>query len=706
MKAKVILFSTLGLLFGSLHAQTFVPAHISYQGRVADSSGAGLGTGAPVNRKVIFRLFDASVGGNRLWTEEQTVTFSNGEFSVLLGNGTTATGTAAGESRPALDTVFTTGSTERYLQITVDNGDNTITAADQPISPRQRMTSTAYTFRARAAESVVTGQDLLMNDSANHGLGWYGSGRPFNGATINGPVLFGQGGGALGTKNGAAQTTAMTWTASGVAFPQTVTFSQGMSGNGSGLTSLNASQLSSGTVPPSLIPGLDASKITSGVFDLNRMPTLDNAKITSLDASKLFGTMPTGVIPTLDINSKVSGSLDISSRTTGTLPDNRLSSNVALLNRGGQTFGGTNFFQGEVHASLGMSARALDLAWFGGTPFLDFSRNNADYNARIILHGNHLSFECEKFAFQGPVDVYSGLWVQNNLIINSRVGIGTQSPNSPLHVVGTGDNISYTDRSTMNAVGFHDDANVGYANAASIYASGMIMSPAFIAYSDERTKKIQGVSSGDIDLLTLMRIQVTNYEHHDYIAKGKSPQKKVIAQQVEQVFPQAVSKSVDVIPDIYQLATHKDGWVLLKTDLKVGERVRLISGQSQEVYEVLEIDENHSKFRTGFITNAADVFVYGREVKDFRSVDYDAISMLNVSATQQIKKEKDAEVQALQAETAALRARIATQQKEIAALRAADKARDAKLAAIEKLLLSPDKPSARPVSLKRGDGAE
>ena len=32
------------------------------------------------------------------------------------------------------------------------------------------------------------------------------------------------------------------------------------------------------------------------------------------------------------------------------------------------------------------------------------------------------------------------------------------------------------------------------------------------------------------------------------------------------------------------------------------------------------------------------VFVYGREVKDFRNVDYEAIAMLNVSATQELNR--------------------------------------------------------------------
>lgn len=785
MKANIITLATLGLLLASLHAQTTVPAHISYQGRVADSSGAGLGTGTPVNRKVVFRLFDAAVAGNRLWTEEQTVTFSNGDFSVLLGNGTTATGTAAGESRPALDTVFTTGTTERYMQITVDNGDNTITAADQPISPRQRMTSTAYTFRARAAESIVTGQDLLMNDSANHGLGWHGSGRLFNGAAINGPVLFGQGGGALGTKSGATQTTAMTWTTSGVSFPQSVTFSSGMSGNGAGLTSLNASQLTSGTVSASLIPGLDAGKITSGTFDVNRIPTLDQ-----------------GRIPTLDINSK----------TTGTLADARLSPNVVLQNSS-PTF-------------INSSVANLEVRSVGSTPYIDFSRDGSDYNARIILSGDHLGVHGNTTFYnhvgigttnpQTRLQVQDGsVWVSGNgagalpqasgtglrlyydassdfasmfaynysngtprnLVLQAaggNVGVGATSPVTKLHVEGSGDTeislvstdnnrrwtmqasgggaptfqiidrsavasrltidttgrvgigtstptamLTVTGQSAANMSGAHryfdsgtgsglsSSGNFNASHPASISASGAVFAGLFAAFSDSRIKLIHQKSSGADDLSKLLGIEITDYLYKDTITKGCGPQKKVIAQQVEKVFPQAVSITKDVVPDIFEKAEFKDGWVMLKTDLKKGDRVRLMDAKREEVFEVLEIDEeDHSKFRTDFKPAEGNVFVYGREVNDFRVVDYDAISMLNVSATQQIKKEKDAEVQALQAETAALRARIAAQQEEIATLRAADKARDAKLAAIEKLLLSADKPAALPVSLKRGDGAE
>jgi hypothetical protein len=76
------------------------------------------------------------------------------------------------------------------------------------------------------------------------------------------------------------------------------------------------------------------------------------------------------------------------------------------------------------------------------------------------------------------------------------------------------------------------------------------------------------------------------------------------------------------------------------------------------------------------------VFVYGREVKDLRTVDYEAISMLNVSATQELARK----LETAQAENAALRRELAEQGKRAAAQADADAAQNARLLALEKLL--------------------
>ena len=83
------------------------------------------------------------------------------------------------------------------------------------------------------------------------------------------------------------------------------------------------------------------------------------------------------------------------------------------------------------------------------------------------------------------------------------------------------------------------------------------------------------------------------------------------------------------------------------------------------------------------------VFVYGKECTDLQGVDYDAISMLNVSATQELAKQVETLKQQnsdLQNETKRLtaveeqqRARISEQGLAIAALKTADE----KLSAVE-----------------------
>ena len=89
-------------------------------------------------------------------------------------------------------------------------------------------------------------------------------------------------------------------------------------------------------------------------------------------------------------------------------------------------------------------------------------------------------------------------------------------------------------------------------------------------------------------------------------------------------------------------------------------------------------------FRTAFKPSGDQVFVHGREVEDYRTVDYDAIAMLNVSATQQIKKELDA----VKIENAKLKDQLAALVAEVAK---ADEAREARLLAIEQRLLGATK---------------
>ena len=239
MKNTAILLAALSLGFSALSAQS-VPEFLNYQGTVTDSVGLGLGDDAPLNRKVLFRVYDAAIAGGLIWTEEQTVTISKGEFSVLLGQGIQF----LSESHASLLEVFGEGSSDRYLEITVDNGDGALNASDLPIAPRQRITSTAYSFRAGTADAIASGSSLQLN-TTDSGLGYFDANRTFGGFNISGPVLYGAGGGALGVDNGAGtQTTALRWNSSNQVGVGTVDLS------GADLTSKLVLQGNDGTSPP------------------------------------------------------------------------------------------------------------------------------------------------------------------------------------------------------------------------------------------------------------------------------------------------------------------------------------------------------------------------------------------------------------------------------------------------------------------------
>jgi len=307
--------------------------------------------------------------------------------------------------------------------------------------------------------------------------------------------------------------------------------------------------------------------------------------------------------------------------------------------------------------------------------------------------------------YQGTRVGYIG-WV--NSTANNLLGAGTLqmgAGGATIYLNPTTGNIGVggnnTNKAKLEVLGSvaYDPFNIGFLNAAgnigsydpnftfpySIYASGVIGSLEFHAHSDQRIKKIQGISNSETDLHTLMQIEVTDYRLRDSITNGNRPIKKVIAQQVAEVYPQAVNTDLtEVVPDIYQRAEVQDGWIMLATDLQPGERVKLISEEGNRVYTVIGVEEG--RFQVSDLASdfsqpsglASQVFVYGREVDDFHTVDYEAISMLNVSATQ----EQQRRIEALEAENATKQAEIASLRAKVEQLQGLE----ARLQALEALL--------------------
>lgn len=745
-----ILVTALALLasdFSLVRAQTpTVPPFLSYQGKVTDATGAAIGSPTPVNKRIRFRIWkDAtnSTLSDLVYSEEQVATIAVGEFSVLIGQGTgvtTGNGVIAGESAKGKPTVtidapgvFGGAPNEaRYLGISIEDNSGNFTE----ISPRQQLVTAAYAFRAKYAEAVGYNGTNTMSVDSNGNMGI--------GATPSGNAKLDVAGAV--TVSGAAATSGFIFNAGSAGLDGL--FSPGndqlsLKTNGTDRLYIDASGRVGVGVNTGLGSALEVNgnvastghvfRTTGGTDDGLFSPNdgILTLKTNNTERLRIDGT--TG-LTTVTGNAIVTGTLSATSHTfqgaggsddglfwvsdniialkTANVERLRIDGSGNLSAGGGLTIGsvtgsgGTLSIAGSTTISnklgVGVSIPTYPLHFPNSLGekivFWDDTAGAGGFGTYGLgIQGGlltvHSSGNTSDIAF-GYTNSSGTLTERMRIKGTGYVGIGTNNPQAPLDVRGHAD-MGFFLEGVLDAVSPRDIPNQFITLQEGIIAESRIRATAFDVVSDSRIKQISGKSSGKTDLETLMKIEITDYTFKDTITKSKRPQKKVIAQQVETVYPQAVGQTTDVIPDIYQKATQKDGWIALATDLKVGERVRVIGEAGAEVHEVLAVEAG--RFRTDFKSSTEKVFVYGREVKDFRSVDYEAISMLNVSATQQIKRDNDAALTALRDENAGLRSRLEQ-------LEAKDKARDERLAALERRMQAGATVMARPAPTTNSNG--
>jgi hypothetical protein len=243
---------------------------------------------------------------------------------------------------------------------------------------------------------------------------------------------------------------------------------------------------------------------------------------------------------------------------------------------------------------------------------------------------------------------------------NGCLGIGTEDPIAKLHVVGTGTPFFVNNGQYFGNTGgfapYSGATNAVFGSSSAIFADGAIACNSFIGSyqtvvsSDSRIKNIKGLSNNAEDLARLRKIEITNYTMSDEATWGKQNFKKVIAQQVESVYPEVIKLQTSVIPDIYSLAESvsydavtKNLSVTLAKDhnIKIGDKLELVHPEKGKIRAEV-ISSNAKTFTVKDWAHATDkIFVFGREVNDFRSVDYEALSMLGISAIQALAKDMD-----------------------------------------------------------------
>lgn len=238
-----------------------------------------------------------------------------------------------------------------------------------------------------------------------------------------------------------------------------------------------------------------------------------------------------------------------------------------------------------------------------------------------------------------------------SLASNGNVGVGTSNPAVPLDVSGS---------SLLNSTyGYLNSAGLVGTSAGnvpvSIRAASRIWAAEFNATSDQRVKTDIRQVDQQTMLRTIEQLKVVNYRFKDSVLHRLARHDGFLAQQVEEVYPDAVQQSENTLPNIYAKPMNISYDAEQQTarlqmaqphGLQVGDEVRIIGTVQDQHYTVTEATA--TSFTIGKVGYAMDdVFVFGKKVQDFRTLNYDRLFTLGIGAIQALSQENKTQQQSL-----------------------------------------------------------
>ncbi|MGE0635880.1 MAG: beta strand repeat-containing protein [Bacteroidia bacterium] len=294
----------------------------------------------------------------------------------------------------------------------------------------------------------------------------------------------------------------------------------------------------------------------------------------------------------------------------------------------------------------------------------DASANNLD---------NATAIGANAYVGQSNTVVLGSINGVNSATVSAKVGIGDNTPSYPLEVSGTVATGVITTAGQHFAAATTTWTNQTTTRNVSIKANGTIWATAgFISASDVRAKENISSLSPATSIELINKINPVNYNWIDKSKSGSSMETGFIAQEIEVLYPAAISKGIDVLPNIVSFAkvenqTATTFSICLNKDaaINTGDNVKIITAAgAEQMLPVTEVNNGLITFaKQGKDLMEDEVFVYGVEVHDFRTVDYNQIFTLNVSATQELSKQlkvAQAEIEALKNENSNLKTESST----------------------------------------------
>jgi hypothetical protein len=233
---------------------------------------------------------------------------------------------------------------------------------------------------------------------------------------------------------------------------------------------------------------------------------------------------------------------------------------------------------------------------------------------------------------------------------NGNIGIGTNNPGYLLDVaastISTGQRpMTYFNYGSTTL----QTAPQAVANCCARFQESIWTYNFVLSSSDIRIKEdIQDIID-DSALQSILSIEPKTYKYIDKITRSNNNVYGFIAQQIRDVFPNAVSIQGDFIPNIYLVADYSNNVITLpsqptKVIIKVNDKIKCYDKDNKEILvEVIEVIDTLT-FRIKDIEYSdTKIFVYGTFVDDFHTLNKDYIFTLNVCATQELHRRMEAQ---------------------------------------------------------------
>ena len=318
----------------------------------------------------------------------------------------------------------------------------------------------------------------------------------------------------------------------------------------------------------------------------------------------------------------------------------------------GSTAAQIDFKKGSVVGAVGFGTANNDFIINPGSNNTTLQHNG---NTRLTVNNNGVDIPGTLSAGTLTATNFSPA----NMAITSKLAVGQGSVDANNTFKVTGKSL-FTDIIEVNGNssafgGVHKGAYCDYgfcgtnsvAIGVSIRASNAIVAQGGLwSTSDFRIKKGIQTTNPATDLSLLRQLRVTKYNYIDEIGSGERQTNGFIAQEVMKTYPEAVSLSSDFVPNIYertQAIRQQAGLLTISLEkeheLAAGDEVKIIlEDDSQQMLTVESTPSSRSFVVEWSQDKPKTVFVYGKKVADFHTVDYDRIFTLNVSATQELAR--------------------------------------------------------------------